>query len=292
MDGSKVKQEPDELGAHVSAAGGVSRAPERAAQLGAVVLQLFTKAPSQWAEPRLDEDEIAAFHAARREHGIRTVAVHDSYLINLAAPDERLYERSLAAFRAELGRCAALGAEFLVTHPGNATDGDREAGIERNARAIEQALAEVGGHTMVLLETTAGAGTALGATFEELAEIRRRVRGPLRRRVGVCMDLCHVWAAGYDIREDYDGVFRAFDAAIGLRHLRLFHLNDSVAPLGSRRDRHAHIGQGALGPEPFRRLLADERFREVPKIIETPKDGDAVASDRANLERLRGYRAG
>ncbi len=291
MDVSGVRQEPDELGAHVSAAGGVSRAPERAAQLGAAVLQLFTKAPGQWAEPQLDADEVSAFHGARREHGIRTVAVHDSYLINLASPDARLYKRSLAAFRAELGRCVALGAEFLVTHPGNATDGDRERGIERNAHAIELALAEAGGRTVVLLETTAGSGTALGATFEELAEIRRRVRAPLHRRVGVCMDLCHVWAAGYDIRDDYDGVFRAFDEAVGLRHLRLFHLNDSVAPRGSRRDRHAHIGQGTLGPGPFRRLMEDERFRTIPKILETPKDGDAVASDRRNLRRLRAYRA-
>lgn len=290
MHATGVRQEPDELGAHVSAAGGVSRAPERAARLGAAVLQLFTKAPGQWAEPRLDADEVAAFRAARREHGIRTVAVHDSYLINLATPDARLYKRSLAAFRAELARCVALGAEFLVTHPGNATDGDRERGIARNASAIEQALAAVHGRTMVLLETTAGSGTALGATFEELAEIRRRVRAPLRRRVGICMDLCHVWAAGYDIRDDYDGVFRAFDDALGLRRLKLFHMNDCAAPRGSRRDRHAHIGKGTLGAAPFRRLMNDARFRNVPKILETPKDGDEVASDRRNLRRLRSYR--
>jgi len=204
--------------------------------------------------------------------------------------NKRLYKRSLAAFRAELARCVALGAEFLVTHPGNATDGDRERGIARNASAIEQALAAVHGRTMVLLETTAGSGTALGATFEELAEIRRRVRAPLRRRVGICMDLCHVWAAGYDIRDDYDGVFRAFDDALGLRRLKLFHMNDCAAPRGSRRDRHAHIGKGTLGAAPFRRLMNDARFRNVPKILETPKDGDEVASDRRNLRRLRSYR--
>lgn len=268
----------------------MSRAPERAARLGAVVLQLFTKPPSQWKEPNLEPEEVEAFQRMRREYGIRTVAAHDSYLINLATPDERLHRRSLEAFRSELERCVALGIEFLVSHPGNATDGDRECGIERNARAIEEALAAVPGRTMVLLETTAGGGTALGATFEELAEIRGRIRASLRRRVGMCMDLCHVWAAGYDIRDDYDGVFRQFDQVIGLKHLRLFHLNDSVAPLGSRRDRHAHIGKGTLGAEPFRRLMRDPRFRAIPKILETPKDGDEVASDRANLRRLRSYR--
>ena len=285
-----MRRDADELGAHVSAAGGVSRAPERAARLGTAVLQLFTKPPSQWKERSLEPAEVEAFRRARREYGIRMVAAHDSYLINLATPDERLHRRSLEAFRSELARCVALGIEFLVSHPGNATDGDREAGIERNARAIEQALAEVRGRTMVLLETTAGGGTALGATFEELAELRRRIRASLRRRVGVCMDLCHVWAAGYDIRDDYDGAFRQFDQAIGLEHLRLFHLNDSAAPLGSRRDRHAHIGKGTLGAGPFRRLMRDRRFRAIPKILETPKDGDEVASDRANLRRLRAYR--
>ncbi|MFW6079703.1 MAG: deoxyribonuclease IV [Gemmatimonadota bacterium] len=282
----------DELGAHVSAAGGVQKAPGRAAEIGAAVLQLFTKQPQRWAEPEIDAPTAEAFRTARREHGIDVAVSHDSYLINLATPDDELFARSYASFRGELERCDALGLEFLVTHPGNATDGDAERGLARNAEAVERALEEVDGATIVLLETTAGSGNALGATFEELASLRRRIRRPLRDRVAVCIDTCHVWAAGYDLRDAYDETFRRFDDAIGLERLRLFHLNDSEGELGSRRDRHADIGEGALGDEPFRRLLLDDRFTTVPKILETPKGDDATASDRRNLARLRGYRKG
>jgi len=280
----------DELGAHVSAAGGVERAPERAGALGAAVLQLFTKQPSRWAEPVLGPGTVAAFREARRAHGIEVAASHDSYLINLATPDPRLFARSYAAFRAELARCVALGIEYLVTHPGNATDGDAARGLAQNAEAIERALEEVPGATQVLLETTAGGGTVLGARFEQLAALLERLGPSARARVGVCLDTCHVWAAGYDLRREYDEVFRRFDDVLGLGRLKLFHLNDSQAGCGSRRDRHADIGRGALGPEPFRRLLADPRFEAVPKVIETPKGQDALASDRRNLARLRRYR--
>lgn len=280
----------DELGAHVSRAGGVERAPGRAAEIDAVVLQLFTKQPQRWAEPEVDDETADAFRAARREHGIRTAASHDSYLINLATPADALYERSYRSFRNELRRCTSLGIEYMVTHPGNTTDGDTDRGIARNAEAIERALEEVGGKTVVLLETTAGSGTVLGASFEELAALRDRIRAPLRRRVAICLDTCHVWAAGYDLRGDYDGVIQQFDDVLGLDLLRLFHLNDSEAPKGARRDRHAHIGEGTLGDGPFRRLMTDPRFAEVPKILETPKGDDAVANDRRNLKRLRSYR--
>jgi len=280
----------DELGAHVSSAGGVQNAPGRAREIDAVVLQLFTKTPNQWREPKLEEDRITAFHEAVEKEGIRTAVSHDSYLINLATPREDLFERSRTAFRNELERCVALGLDYVVTHPGNATDGDRERGIAQNADAIDQILHEVPGKTAVLLETTAGAGSVLGSTFEELAAIIERISDEQRDRVGVCFDTCHTWAAGYDLRGEYDAVFRHFDDIIGLDRLRLFHLNDSVGELDSKRDRHAAIGEGTLGDEPFRRLMIDERFLEIPKLLETPKGDDPVREDRRNLAKLRELR--
>ncbi|HEX7051565.1 MAG TPA: deoxyribonuclease IV [Longimicrobiales bacterium] len=281
----------DELGAHVSAAGGVEQAPARAAEIDAVVLQLFTKQPNRWAEREVSPATAAAFREARATHEITVAVSHDSYLINLATPDAALFEKSYHSFRAELERCVALGLEYLVTHPGNATDGDVDRGLAQNAEAIERALEEVGGATRVLLETTAGSGKVLGASFEQLARMLESIRRPLRDRVGVCLDTCHVWAAGYDLRDDYDGVFERFDAVLGFERLKLFHLNDSVGTLGSRRDRHAAIGEGTLGEEPFRRLMTDDRFRAIPKILETPKGDDMVSEDRRNLGRLRSYRA-
>jgi len=281
----------DELGAHVSVAGGIPRAPERAAALAAVSAQIFTKQPNRWAEPACGPEIVAEFAAERARHGMRVVAAHDSYLINLATADALLFDRSYAAFRAELTRCRDLGLEYLVTHPGNATDGDLESGLARNADAIQGALEEVGGSTMVLVEGTAGSGRALGATFEQLARIRERVAPPARARIGVCLDTCHLWAAGYDLLDDYDGVVARFADVVGLEWLRFFHLNDSVFALGSRRDRHAGIAEGTLGELPFRRLMTDDRLRAVPKVLETPKGDDPLAADRANLARLRRFRA-
>jgi deoxyribonuclease IV len=280
----------DEIGAHVSAAGGVRNAPARAAELDAVVLQLFTKQPSRWAEPDLTAEECDAFIAAARAAGIIVASAHDSYLINLATADPVLHARSAAAFEGELRRCSALHIDYVVTHPGNATDGDVASGIARNADAVTRALEAVPGIN-VLFETTAGAGRVLGATFEELADLLHALPAALQPRAGVCLDTCHVWAAGYDLRRHYDDVMARFDDVIGLERIRMFHLNDSVGDLGSRRDRHAHIAAGALGDEPFRRLMLDDRFPAVPKILETPKDDDPVRADRANLARLRRYRA-
>lgn len=280
---------PDRLGAHVSAAGGVHNAPARAAALGASVLQLFTKQPSRWAEPIVDDDLASAFLAERRRHGVGVAASHDSYLINLASPDQALRRRSCASFKAELERCEALGLGLLVTHPGNATDGDRASGLARNADGLAEALESRAAGVSVLLETTAGSGHALGSTFEELGELRERLPPGARQRVGVCVDSCHVWAAGYDLLGDFAGVLGRLDDHVGLEHVRLVHLNDSLAPRGSRRDRHAHIGEGTLGPEPFRRLVTDPRLAPVPKVIETPKDGNAFAADLRNLRRLRSY---
>lgn len=281
----------DELGAHVSAAGGVDRAPARAAELDARVLQLFTKQPSRWREPVVDEETAERFRAARQEHGIRVAGSHDSYLINLASPDDALRERSQACFRGELERCAALGLDFLVTHPGNATDGDEAAGVRRNAEAVGRALADVDGPTRVLLELTAGSGTSVGGSFDLLAGIFERIPGPERDRVGVCVDTCHAWSAGYDLASDYDGVWTRFQEVLDLELIGLFHLNDSKTPFSSRKDRHEDIGEGTLGDAPFRHLLRDARFRDVPKLIETPKEPDVLTADRRNLARLRALRA-
>jgi deoxyribonuclease-4 len=279
------------LGAHVSTAGGVANAVPRAADIEATAIQIFTKQANRWAEPILDPEQVAAFRGGLAPVGIGFACAHDSYLINLATPDPVLRDRSYESFRAELERCRQLGLDAVVTHPGNATDGEVERGIEQNAELIGRALAEVEGPTKVLIETTAGTGTALGSSFEQLAALRARIPEPLRARVGVCMDSCHVFAAGYDLLSRYDEVMEEFDRVVGLEHLGLFHLNDSQKPLGSRRDRHTDIGEGTLGDEPFRRIMNDPRFAAVPKVLETPKGDDHTAADRRNLARLRSYLA-
>ena len=280
----------DELGAHVSVAGGVRNAPGRAAEIGAANFQLFTKQPNRWAEPKIDDETAAAFKAARAEHGIAVAGAHDSYLINLSTPDRRLWRMSQRSFQGELERCARLGLEFLVTHPGNATDGDIEEGLTRNARGVTESLEAVEGPTRVLLELTAGAGTTVGASFENLRAILDRIPESQRDRVGVCLDTCHAYSAGYDLVGDYDGVWEAFDEILGLDLLGLIHMNDSKHPFDSRKDRHEEIGAGSLGEGPFRRLMRDARLRHVPKILETPKGGDGADADIRNLARLRSYR--
>lgn len=275
------------LGAHVSAAGGIERAPGRGAEIGADVIQVFTKQASRWAEPDVDGETARAFREARQQHGILVAGSHDSYLINLASPDPALHERSYRSFCRELARCHALGLDFLVTHPGNATDGDRAAGLVRNAEAIRRALAEVESDTPVLIEVTAGQGTALGSSFEELAELLERVGEGAGDRLGVCLDTAHLFAAGYDLAGDYGGVLADAERVFGLANVRLFHLNDSKTKLGSRVDRHESIANGCLGPEPFRRIMRDERFRGVPKLIETPKGDDPLRADRRDLGWLK-----
>jgi deoxyribonuclease-4 len=279
----------DEVGAHVSVAGGTPTAPGRAAGIDVGVIQLFTKQPNRWAERDVDEVEAAAFAAERAAHGIEVAAAHDSYLINLASPDPALHARSLESFVREVRRCVALDLDFLVSHPGNATDGDGQRGLAANADAIADALDRAPGRTRVLLEGTAGTGTALGSTFEELAQLVERVGDRHPDRVGVCLDSCHLWAAGYDLR-DLAGVLDHFDHVVGLRHLRFLHLNDSVTPFAARRDRHAGIGEGTIGEAVFAALMREPRLRAVPKAIETPKGDDPVAADRGNLRRLRSYR--
>ena len=278
----------------MSTAGGCRNAPQRGADIGATAIQIFTKQPNRWAEVVVSDEECDLYRGGIHTHGVSYAVAHDSYLINLATHDPVLRERSIEAFRGEIRRANRLGLDALVTHPGNATDGDVTRGLWQNAELIEQVLEEEGGTVEVLLETTAGSGKVLGATFEQLRQMMDRMGPAAQARVGVCVDTCHVYAAGYDLREDYEGVVARFADVIGLDRLRLFHLNDSATPFASKRDRHAGIGEGSLGDEPFRRIMSDPRFVAVPKVIETPKEHpenpkDLVTLDRRNLDKLRSF---
>lgn len=283
---------PDDLlGAHVSSAGGSFEAPPRAAAIGATALQLFTKQANRWAEREIDSDEAVRFRDAMTPTGVRIAGAHDSYLINLASPDDTLRATSLSSFRAELRRCHALALDVLVSHPGNYMD-DRASGLARNADAISSALEAEPGPTRLLLELTAGQGTVLGSTFEEMAELIARIDSGVRHRVGVCLDTAHIFAAGYAIGDDYDGVWARFEDTIGRERLGMLHLNDSKAPFGSKKDRHELIAEGQIGAGAFRRLMTDARLARVPKVIETPKGDDPITTDRRMLDLLRGYARG
>jgi deoxyribonuclease-4 len=221
---------------------------------------------------------------------VRRVVSHDSYLINLASPLKRMRNLSIRCFKGELLRCQALGIPHVVTHPGNFLD-DRDAGLARNAEAYGACLESVPGPS-ILLEATAGTGTALGSTFEELAALRDAIPAGVRHRVAFCADTCHLYAANYDLVGNYEGVWEHWDRVIGLEHLQCLHLNDSKTAMGARRDRHEWIAEGTLGAEPFRRIMRDARFAGIMKVIETPKGDDAVRYDRKMLRRLRRYRDG
>ena len=276
------------LGAHVSTSGGVASAFPRAAAIGATAIQIFTKQASQWREPAISEEERANFRSARESSGVLQINAHDSYLINLASPNAMLWTRSLVSFTSELRRCEALGLDALVSHPGNFID-DRNEGLARNAAAIGIALDTVPGRTRLLMEMTAGTGTALCSSFDEMAMLLSLIPAAVRGRVGVCVDTCHIFAAGYDLVTDYDGVWSRFDEHIGFGLLGMLHFNDSKAPLGAHRDRHELIGEGQIGKAVFRRLMKDPRLVGIPKVIETPKLDDATATDRRMLKLLRGF---
>ncbi|MCX5766923.1 MAG: deoxyribonuclease IV, partial [Gemmatimonadetes bacterium] len=263
------------LGAHISAAGGIPLTPARATDIGATAMQVFTKQANRWAERDVEPAEAQAFREGLATSGVQFTNAHDSYLINLASPNPELRAKSIESFAAELRRCHALGLDALVSHPGNFMD-EREAGIARNADAIAQVLEREQGSTRLLMELTAGQGTVIGSTFEEMAALLELIPATLRTRVGVCLDTAHVFAAGYDLVGDFDGVWQRFGDVIGFERLGLIHLNDSKAPLGSHKDRHELIGVGMIGDEPFRRLMTDPRLATVPKLLETPKGDDMV----------------
>lgn len=278
------------LGAHMSIAGGCHNALLAAEAHGCTAVQLFTKNANQWDARDLTPEECAEFRRILRRTKLSPALAHDSYLINLASPDERLYRRSVEAFVKELDRAERLGIRYLVMHPGAHLDSSEEAGLARVAKALDEVHARCAGfRAEVLLETTAGQGTCLGHRFEHLARILELTAEP--QRLGVCLDTCHVFAAGYALapEKEYRATMQAFDKAIGLKRLKAFHLNDSLKPQGSRVDRHAHIGKGHLGLEPFRLLLNDCRFRNRPMVLETPKEGeDGTDMDTVNLSVLRG----
>lgn len=269
------------LGAHEGIAGGVSTAFARAEADGADCLQIFTRNARGWAAKPLEGDEVSRFKdEARRTR--KPVAAHSSYLINCASPDRDIRRKSWDALSDELARCELLGIPSLVFHPGNHPS--EAEGLSLVAEAMTRALTEVPGKARLLVETTAGQGTSLGWRFEQVAALRDAVPGAKRRRVAVCVDTCHVWAAGYDLasEEGYARTLEELDRVVGLEHVRAFHLNDSKKGLGCRVDRHEHIGEGALGFEPFRRLVNDARFAEVPAFVETE------ARFKENIEALRG----
>ena len=264
------------IGAHQSIAGGLERAVEAARQDGCEALQIFTRNQTQWKAKPLTDDEIERFRTAVADWGVprERLMVHDSNLINLASPERALRKKSLDAFARELERCAALGIPYLVMHPG-AHRGQGEAkGIALVADAITRSLERTAGNreaAMVLIELTAGQGTCLGHRFEHIRDLLEGIEP--KHRVGVCVDTCHVFAAGYDLstEEGYDKTFRKMNRVFGLRHVRAFHVNDAKQPLGSRVDRHARIGEGYIGRTAFRRLMNDRRFADLPGVLELPR---------------------
>src|SRR3954464_8837049 len=270
------------LGAHLSIAGGLPRAVDRAEASGCEALQIFTKSAGQWRAREIPPDEIALFKRRVRETGIGPVVAHNSYLINLAAADEALRDKSIASLCEELDRAEALGLDGLVMHPGSYTSGTEQAGLRMIAEGLAAIFeARPDGSARLLLEHTAGQGTNLGHRFEHLAEIIDLLGGS--PRVGVCLDTCHLLAAGYDIcsEDGYRDTFRQFGRIVGFSRLKAFHLNDSKKPCASRADRHEHIGKGCIGIEPFRWLVNDPRFAKLPMLLETPKL-DTPASRRAS----------
>jgi deoxyribonuclease-4 len=288
------------IGAHMSVAGGIANAVERAVLHGCEALQIFSKNANQWRANPLDPADVRRFRTRIEETGISPVVSHASYLINLATTAPALREQSIAAFIDELDRAEALGLLGVVIHPGTCTAGTEDDALRLIAEGIRHAfLARPGQQALVLLEHTAGQGRTLGYRFEHLATIIDRLDGSVR--VGVCLDTCHLIASGYDIVSDagYEETFQQFDRIVGLDRLRVFHGNDSKKPCGSRVDRHEHIGQGCLGLKPFRRLINDRRFADLPLLIETEKSVSAEKPgvivedpfDAKNLTVLRTLRA-
>ncbi len=270
----------------MSIAGGVDRAIERGKSVEVEAIQIFTKNSNQWNAKPLGAKEIDVFKLEREAAGIRFAVAHDSYLINLASPKPELQGRSLHAFQDEMDRAEQLGLEYLIFHPGAHIGDGIETGCKRVAEAMNRALEKKKDHNLVLLiENAAGQGTTLGREFDELALIRDQVED--KKRVGFCLDTCHAFAAGYDLRteETYEKTMKTFDRVAGVKNIKAFHLNDSKKGLDSRVDRHQHIGEGEIGKKAFGYLLNDSRFKDRPMVLETPKSED-LHEDRENLAIL------
>jgi deoxyribonuclease-4 len=272
------------LGAHESTAGGLHEAFARARADGAEALQIFTKSTRMWRTKEISAEDARTFRAHWDDAAL-PCAIHASYLVNLGCDKGDLRDKSIAAFTDELERADLLGIPSLVVHPGSHPDNRK--GIHNVAAALDEVFAAHRGACQVLLETAAGQGSYVGSRFEELRSIRDSSRSP--DRIAICLDTCHVFAAGYDISNErgYESTFEQFDRILGIRSIRAFHLNDSVKPLGSRVDRHEHVCKGEIGTTAFRKLVNDERFQEVPGFLEIPPEGN-----RSCLSRLRKLRAG
>ena len=277
------------LGAHMSIAGGVSQSLGRGNQIGCKCIQIFTRSSRQWAAKPYPAEEIEAFKRAHKETGIQMIVAHDSYLVNLGAPDEKLRKKSIDAFVDELQRCEALEVPYLISHPGAHIGAGEAAGIKTIAKSIDQAHKACNGYSVkIALEITAGQGSVLGSRFEQMARIFDAVKESERLRL--CFDTEHAFAAGYDLRSEagYEQAFAELDRHIGLKRLVAFHINDSMKPLNSHVDRHEHIGKGHLGLETFQRLVNDPRFAGIPMCLETEPGPDMkdIARDLRQLEKL------
>lgn len=274
-EGNPPPPGPRRIGIHTSTAGGVSLAAERAYRLGCNTLQIFSSSPRQWKPWRLPEEQCAAMRRLRNEHGLAPLVIHAGYLVNLASVTPEFHRKSVEAFRGELQRALALGAEFLVLHPGSFRGRSREEGLDLVARSVAEAVTGLdwaGGKLKLLIENTAGAEFSLGGSFEQVAELLERLRPVCP--VGACIDTCHMHAAGCDIvtLDGWKETIRRLDVTVGLINVQVWHCNDAKDPRGSRRDRHEHIGKGMIGLEPFRRLLNDARTEHAAFIAETPID--------------------
>jgi deoxyribonuclease-4 len=271
----------------MSIAGGVFNAVLHAEEAGCRCVQLFVKSSNQWRAKPLSDDEISQFRSERERTGIGPAVAHSSYLINIGSPDNALYTKSRDALKVEYERCVQLGVEYLVFHPGAHVGSGVEAGIERIAAAMNWVLEKTpSGETLLLLETTAGAGSHIGSRFDELRDIIDRVEQ--NERVAVCMDTCHIFSAGYDIRTAaaYKATMKEYDGILGRPSLKALHFNDSKYDLGTHKDRHEHIGEGFIGADAFGFFMRDSKLRNVPKILETPKDKEGKY-DKKNLALLR-----
>jgi deoxyribonuclease-4 len=275
------------LGAHMSIAGGVENAVLRGQQVGCDAIAMFTKNNNQWKAKPLTKEDADKFNAALIETGIRPVVAHTSYLINLGSPNAVLWKKSMASMEDELKRCELLGIPYLVLHPGSHVGKGIDYGLKRVAEAFNRIHEKLPGlRVITLLEHSAGQGSNLCCNFEELAQLRALIVD--QKRIGVCLDTCHLFAAGFDIRkpEIYADTIKRFDDIVGIEHLKAWHLNDSKADLGSHVDRHEHIGKGKLGKAAFKLVLNDERWRNLPGVLETPKSED-MHEDKMNLRALR-----
>ena len=279
------------LGAHFSIAGGLHKALYTARDYGCTAVQIFTKNASTWKERILTDQDMETFDRARQETGITAIASHTAYLINLGSPEKKKFDRACTALTCEMTRSFQLGIPWVVHHPGAHMEAGEAAGIDRISEGINRVLHESRDNgPRLLLETCAGQGTTLGHTFEQLAAIVEKVEQG--ERLGFCLDTCHIFAAGYDIRTEagYEKTIDTFDKVLGLDRLKLIHLNDAKRELGSRVDRHDHIGKGKIGSEGFSLIMNDERLVHIPKILETPKKEGGIDWDRKNLDFLEGMR--